>query len=74
MLLTLLPRTLLELLSLLIRLLHRLPYFPLLLARLDRHRHAACSALLRRIANSALGVFPIGSSGTDFVSIGGNTS
>lgn len=70
MLLTLLSRTLLELLGFLIRFLHRLPYFPLLLARLDRYCYTTCCALLRRIADSALGVFPVGGSGTDLVSVG----
>lgn len=58
-----------ELFGLLVRLFDRLTNFTLPLARLDGNGHVACAAVLCGLAHSALGLFPVCSSGTDFISV-----
>lgn len=72
MLFALLSRAVLELLCFLVGLVDGLAHLALLLARLDRHGHAACGivALFGGVADCAFGFFPVGGSGADFVSSG----
>lgn len=69
MLLLLPASAILELLGFLVRLLHRLAYFPFLLARLDGDGEVACCAVLGRFADGAFGFIPVVCAGADFVSV-----
>lgn len=67
-LLLLATTALLELLRLLIRFFDCLANLPLLLAGLDAHSHALCSAAFRRFANCTFSFFPIGGAGANLIS------